>query len=132
MEKSKKTLHQILDPRDNPYPMPKVSINHVRQFIDMAQDETEYCIEECSELIKALSKMRRQRRKVIVDGENVPGYDEAYASMVEEIADVYLTLNNLREQYGISVYEIQLWINKKLNRYGFTPEGPEVMPQLED
>lgn len=66
-------------------------------------------IEECSELIKAITKMLRF------------GNDEFQAILIkefilEEMADVYICLEKLERFYGFNAYELPNEINKKKNR----------------
>ena len=66
-------------------------------------------MEECAELAQAVSKMRRIR--------NCGGDDtEAYYNLVEEMADVLVCLEQMREMYGIFDREIQAVVDKKCLR----------------
>lgn len=60
------------------------------------------CMEECGELIQAISKMLRGK--------------DAKANLIEEIADVTICLGLLREMYGISEYEIAAMVGIKTAR----------------
>lgn len=64
--------------------------------------QTTVCMEECAELIQAVSKEKRCKG------------DKNH--LAEEIADVYICLEMLRQIYGVKGYEIETWINKKQNR----------------
>ena len=66
-------------------------------------------MEECAELIQAVSKMRRVRNSGKDDG-------EAYDNMVEEMADVLICLEQLRLMYGIPDHAIQDMIYRKCAR----------------
>ena len=71
-------------------------------------------MEECAELIQAISKMRRVK-KAYMEGQDVDDTC-AYYNLVEEMADVLICMEQMREMYGISDTEIQMMINKKENR----------------
>ena len=57
------------------------------------------CMEECAELIQAISKAKRGR----IDRDN----------MIEEIADVLICIEMLKQMYMISDEKINKWIEKK-------------------
>lgn len=59
-------------------------------------------MEECSELIQAISKAKRG--KLDVD------------NLAEEIADVFLTIEWVTEIYDIDITEIMKWKHQKENR----------------
>lgn len=66
-------------------------------------------MEECSELIKAISKMIRY------------SYDEDLNSvyrddLIEEMADVYIILDELKMMYDILEFDIEQMINQKIDR----------------
>ena len=71
-------------------------------------------MEECAELIQAISKMRRVK-KAYLDGA-VDDDSEAYYNLVEECADVLICLEQIQEMYGISDQEIQIMVDKKMAR----------------
>jgi len=60
------------------------------------------CMEECSELIQAISKMKRGK--------------DYRDNLSEEIADVIIAITQLRIIYGITDNEINNWILKKQAR----------------
>lgn len=60
------------------------------------------CMEECAELIQAISKMKR-------------GID-AKDNLVEEIADVLICIEMLKQIYNISDCSIENWIKRKQER----------------
>lgn len=66
-------------------------------------------MEECAELIQAVSKMRRLRAM---------GADEeqAYNNLVEEIADVLICIEQIIELYKIPGHTIQYEIDRKCVR----------------
>ena len=66
-------------------------------------------MEECGELIQALSKVRRAERE---------GRDSSVARvhLIEEMADVYICLKQLTELYDIRDWELQYEINRKCMR----------------
>lgn len=76
--------------------------NH-KQAVDV---DSELCLtiamEECSELIQAISKAKRGK----LDAEN----------LAEEIADVFLTIEWVTEIYDIDITEIMKWKHQKENR----------------
>ena len=57
------------------------------------------CMEECAELIQAISKAKRGK----IDRDN----------MIEEIADVLICIEMLKQMYMISDEKINKWIEKK-------------------
>ena len=71
-------------------------------------------MEECAELIQAISKMRRSEGARYEDDSEA--YDKAYGNLVEEMADVLIILEQLEEMYEVSDREIQSMINKKAAR----------------
>ena len=66
-------------------------------------------MEECAELIQAVSKMRRAANA---------GKDEEAAryNLVEEIADCLICMKQMQEIYGISDHDIQLMVDRKCRR----------------
>ena len=66
-------------------------------------------MEECAELIQAISKIHR-----IGYGPDVP--PDAYENLVEEIADVLICMEQLREIYDIPDHELQRMIDYKCAR----------------
>ena len=63
------------------------------------------CMEECAELIQAISKVRRYG--CIADMRE---------NLIEEIADVRIIISELMWMYGITPDEITGWQNQKINR----------------
>lgn len=63
--------------------------------------------EECGELIQAISKMSR----AILNGEELPK-----DNLLEEIADVFIAINLLRDYWDISNEEVTDWMNRKMER----------------
>ena len=61
------------------------------------------CMEECAELTQAISKMIRYP-------------DKSTDNITEEIADVLICIEMLKEIYGISEEEIESVIDQKLER----------------
>ena len=76
--------------------------NH-KQAVDV---DSELCstiaMEECSELIQAISKAKRGK----LDEEN----------LAEEIADVFIAINWIMEIYDIDMTEVEKWRQFKINR----------------
>ena len=64
--------------------------------------QTVVCMEECAELIQAISKMKR-------------GKDNR-DNLIEEMADVMICIEILKQVYGISDNEIQNYVCQKQNR----------------
>lgn len=60
------------------------------------------CMEECSELIQAISKEIRGKSEI--------------DHLTEEMADVLICINLLMQMYGISESELNIWIVKKQER----------------
>ena len=78
----------------------KLQMDSVNRFGDGIQSTI--CMEECAELIQAISKMKRGK--------------DAYDNLVEEMADVYIILEQLQCIYSVANVEIQGWIKKKQDR----------------
>ncbi len=70
------------------------SIDHYGEEI-----QATVCMEECAELIQAISKEKRGK----IDRDN----------MAEEIADVLICIEMLKQMYMISEDKINKWIEKK-------------------
>lgn len=64
--------------------------------------QTVVCMEECAELIQAVSKMKRGK-----DNRN---------NLIEEMADVMICMEILKQVYGISDSEIQNYVCNKQDR----------------
>ena len=60
------------------------------------------CMEECAELIQAISKEKRGKHD--------------YKHLAEEIADVLICISMLQDMYDIDSSDIQLWIDLKQKR----------------
>ena len=73
------------------------SIKHYGEEI-----QSTVCMEECAELIQAISKAKRG--KLDVD------------NMIEEIADVLICVEILKQIYDIPDYSIENWIERKQER----------------
>lgn len=61
------------------------------------------CMEECAELTKAISKMLR-------------GNDGYYTNLVEEMADVLISIEMLKQIYNVDESDLEGWVNFKVNR----------------
>ena len=81
-----------------------IDSNVVKKSIDHygADLQTVVCMEECAELIQAISKMKRGK-----DNRN---------NLIEEVADVMICIEILKQVYGISDNEIQNYVCQKQNR----------------
>ena len=66
------------------------------------KNKSTVCMEECAELIQAISKAKRGK----IDRDN----------MIEEIADVLICIEMLKQMYMISDKNINKWIEKKQAR----------------
>ena len=71
-------------------------------------------MEECAELIQAISKMQRIRKECLA-GEDIDDSD-AYSNLVEEMADVLICMEQLKEIYCISDSELRMMVDKKTVR----------------
>ena len=65
-------------------------------------NQSTVCMEECAELIQAISKAKRGK----INRDN----------MIEEIADVLICIEMLKQMYMISEDKINKWIEKKQAR----------------
>lgn len=76
-----------------------------RESIEKYGKETQsiVCMEECSELIQAISKRLR-------------GKPDATDNLAEEMADVTICLYLLKEMYGITDEQLDEWIARKTAR----------------
>lgn len=76
-----------------------------RESIEKYGKETQsiVCMEECSELIQAVSKRLR-------------GKPDATDNLAEEMADVTICLYLLKEMYGITDERLDEWIARKTAR----------------
>lgn len=70
------------------------------------------CIEELSELIQAVTKMERY-----------PDEKERYENIIEEIADVVVSIQYLKKIYCITDNQINIQIDKKITRQKIRMEG---------
>lgn len=76
-----------------------------RESIEKYGKETQsiVCMEECSELIQAVSKRLR-------------GKSDATDNLAEEMADVTICLHLLKGMYGITDEQLDEWIDRKTIR----------------
>lgn len=65
-------------------------------------NQSTVCMEECAELIQAISKAKRGK----INRDNI----------IEEIADVLICVEMLKQMYMISDEKINKWIKKKQTR----------------
>mgnify|MGYP003316159178 CR=1 FL=1 len=70
------------------------------------------CMEECAELIQAISKIQRK-------GLN----EELKGHLAEEIADVMICIRMLRMMYGINSADVSKWIDYKIERQANRMKG---------
>lgn len=82
----------------------EINTDIIKQSINYYGIDTQstVCMEECAELIQAISKAKRGK----LDNEN----------MTEEIADVLICIEMLKELYGLQDCEIENWIARKQER----------------
>lgn len=73
------------------------SVDHYGEEI-----QSTVCMEECAELIQAISKAKRGK----INRDN----------MIEEIADVLICIEMLKQMYMISDEKINKWVKKKQSR----------------
>ena len=77
-----------------------------KEFMKATKENEELCttiaMEECSELIQAISKAKRGK----LDADN----------MAEEIVDVLIGIEWIKEIYDIDTLEVQKWLAYKENR----------------
>lgn len=69
------------------------------------------CMEEAAELIQAISKLERFRDNVFV---GIP--KEAKKPLIDEIGDMYISINAIMYYYGISQEDINKRVEYKLNK----------------
>lgn len=72
-----------------------------------AEIQSTVCMEECAELIQAVSKMIRRSDELS---------DDDYDHLAEEIADALICVEMLKQIYNIPDYSIENWIERKQKR----------------
>lgn len=77
------------------------------------------CMEECSELIQAISKCLR-------------GKPDATDNLAEEMADVIICLYLLKEMYGITDAQLNEWIARKTARQSKRMQADDSFIEGED
>ena len=84
----------------------KINPADIRTLIEghSEQDTERIIFEEPAELIRAFSKFKRY------------GGLQKRANLMEEMADVYIILEMLKELYSISENDMQKWIDLKMQR----------------
>ena len=65
------------------------------------------CMEECAELIQAISQMIRRNDELS---------EEDYDHLEEEVADVLICIETLKQIYSIPDLNIEEWIERKQKR----------------
>lgn len=92
-----------------------------RESIEKYGKETQsiVCMEECSELIQAVSKRLRGK----------PG---ATDNLAEEMADVIICLYLLKEMYGITDEQLNEWITRKTARQSKRMQADDPFMESED
>lgn len=83
--------------------------NIILKSIDYYGEEIQstVCMEECAELIQAVSKMIRESDKLS---------DDDYDHLAEEIADVLICVEMLKQIYDIENLHVKHWIERKQKR----------------
>lgn len=75
--------------------------------------QTTVCMEECAELIQAISKLKRYNPE---DPTNKVGRSELIENLYEEMADVQICLDLLVEIYGLKPSDLRRMIDHKVWR----------------
>lgn len=75
--------------------------------------QTTVCMEECAELIQAISKLKRYNPE---DPTNKVGRSELIENLYEEMADVYICFDLLVEIYGLKPSDLRRMIDHKVWR----------------
>lgn len=83
----------------------EINTDIIKQSINYYGIDTQstVCMEECAELIQVISKLKRGKN---IDTKNLS----------EEMADVLICIELLKEMYHISDLQIDTWIEKKQKR----------------
>lgn len=92
-----------------------------RESIEKYGKETQsiVCMEECSELIQAVSKCLR-------------GKPDVTDNLAEEMADVTICLYLLQEMYGITDEQLEEWIARKTSRQSKRMQADDPFMEGED
>lgn len=77
------------------------------------------CMEECSELIQAVSKRLR-------------GKPDATDNLAEEMADVIICLYMLKEMYDVTDEHLEEWIARKTERQSKRMQADDPFTESED
>lgn len=72
-----------------------------------AEIQAAVCMEECAELIQAISKMIRRNGEIS---------EKDHDHLEEEVADVLICIEMLKQIYSISYLNIEEWIERKQKR----------------
>lgn len=75
--------------------------------------QTTVCMEECAELIQAISKLKRYNPE---DPNNTVSRSELIENLYEEMADVQICFSLLFEIYGLNPSDLQRMIDHKVWR----------------
>lgn len=75
--------------------------------------QTTTCMEECAELIQAISKLKRYNPE---DPNNKVGRSELIENLYEEVADVLICIDLLTEIYGLKFGDVRRMIHHKVWR----------------
>lgn len=77
------------------------------------ETQTTVCMEECAELIQAISKLKRYNPE---DPTNKVGRSELIENLYEEMADVQICFDLLVEIYGLKPSDLRRMIDHKMWR----------------
>lgn len=82
-----------------------IHVPNQKEVVDFygTEPQARLAMEEAAELIQAINKVLRKK-------------DGAKNHLAEEMADVFICLEQLQYLFGISDTEIQVWIDYKLER----------------
>ena len=88
-----------------------VKMRRIARYVNEMQ--TTVCMEECAELIQAISKLKRYNPE---DPTNNVGRSELIENLYEEMADVYICFDLLVEIYGLKPSDLRRMIDHKVWR----------------
>lgn len=85
-----------------------------------ADTQTTVCMEECAELIQAISKLKRYNPE---DPTNKVSRSELIENLYEEMADVCICFDLLVEIYGLKPSDLRRMIDHKMWRMKLEAQG---------
>lgn len=98
------------------FDVPEAHVDNAMKLYTLAQQE-KVCIEECAELIQALTKYGRLTEPNTYT--SALALDEARSHIIEEMAHVGVILAMLCKQFGVTQGDIDLEIYKKAKKENF-------------